>query len=316
MTAVFDDHWSQRGKAPLAVRSLVRLPWGVKRWIWSHPTAWRAFSGVCRRLGWNPDAFGVYSANNGPFRGVAVRAIHVNHLWALMGGYEPDVSAWTVRAFANPAWLGDRRDVYDVGSYFGLMALLFARHADRVAAFEPSPANRNALEKNLALNPTLSCKIHVFPVAVGDRAGSVEMTFDGVQSTNQIKTDGVKLWSNAEDLPTTSTEMRPLDALLEESPSGGPWRPGFIKIDVEGAEGLVLAGARETLRRHRPSLLVETHNDEACAAVFDAFGAADYTVVRFEGGALRPATGAWPGGYGHVAAIPRERGAAPGVFDP
>jgi FkbM family methyltransferase len=233
-----------------------------------------------------------------------------------MGAYEPDVSEWAVRAFSNPAWFGANRDVYDAGAYFGLMSLLFAKHANRVAAFEPSPANRDALEKNLAINPGFASKIHVRAVAVSDRKETVEMTFDGVQSTNQIKTLGVKLWSNAEELPVTPTETLPLDALLDESPSGGPWKPGFIKIDVEGAEGLVLAGAKETLHRHRPSLLVETHNDEACAEVFEALRSANYKLFRFESRTLRSTAGAWPGGYGHIAAIPLERADAPGVVNP
>lgn len=316
MTSTADERLSQPGRAPMLVRGLVKLPWGVKRLIWSNPTAWRVYSGVCRRLGWNESSLGVYRANNGPFAGISVRAIHTNHLWAAMGGYEPDVSEWAVRAFANPAWFGANRDVYDVGAYFGLMSLLFATKADRVAAFEPSPANREALVKNLEVNPALAGKIRVHPVAVSDRKGRVDMTFDGVQSTNQIITDGVKLWSNAEKLPVTPTETIPLDALLDEKPEGGPWRPGFIKIDVEGAEGLALAGAKETIRRFRPSLLVETHNDAACAEVFDALKSANYTTLRFLNGGLQPASEAWPTGYGHVAAIPTERAANPGVANP
>ena len=302
-----DDRFARPGEPPMLVNALVRLPWGVKRWIWSRPTMWRYFASICRRLGWSEESLGVYRANNGPFADIGVRAIHTNHLWAAMGGYEPDVSEWMTRAFADPAWFGDNRDVFDVGAYFGMLALLFAKHAERVVAFEPSPANREALERNLAVNPSLAGRVHVRPFAVSDREGSVEMTFDGVQSTNQIKTEGVRLWSNAENLPVTTAKTIPLDAMIDETPDGLPWRPGFIKIDVEGAEGLVLAGVSETLRRFRPSLLVETHNDDACATVFDELRAANYTTFRLESGRLRHAVGAWPGGYGHVAAIPSER---------
>jgi FkbM family methyltransferase len=298
---------SQSGKAPFIVRSLARTPWRFKRWIWAHPTAWRAFSGLCRRLGWNEHALGVYRANNGPFAGIAVRAIHTNHLWALMGGYEPDVSEWAVGAFSDPAWFGDNRDVYDVGAYVGLMALLFAKHSRRVAAFEPSPMNRSALEKNLEINPELAARVIVSPKAVSDRAELVEMTFDGVQATNQIKSDGVELWNGAEKLPVTPTETTPLDSLLDEDPGGGPWNPGFIKIDVEGAEALVLAGARKTIERFRPSFLIETHNEKACSDVLETLRSADYRLFRFEAGSLMPAVGSWS--YGHVAAIPAERAA-------
>ena len=309
------DRFAEPGRLSWPVRALVRLPWGLKRRILSNPTAWRVYAALCRRLGWNENALGVHRASNGPFAGIAVRATHTNHLWAPMGGYEPDVSDWAARAFANPAWFGANRDIYDVGAYVGLMALFFARYADRVAAFEPSPANREALQKNLNLNLTLAGKIDVFPVAVSDRIGSVEMTSAGLQATNQLKTEGVRLWEDAEALPVTPTETKPLDALLDEAVNGRPWRPGFIKIDVEGAEALVLAGATETLRRFRPSLLIETHNEEACDAVFDALRGSDYAVFRFESGRLRSG-GPWSGGYGHVAALPTERANAPGVMNP
>ena len=46
-----------------------------------------------------------------------------------------------------------------------------------------------------------------------------------------------------------------IDTLVQQ------WRPpGFIKIDVEGAELLVLEGARQTLMRHRPLMLVEVNS--------------------------------------------------------
>lgn len=40
--------------------------------------------------------------------------------------------------------------------------------------------------------------------------------------------------------------------------------PGFIKIDVESAEPLVIAGGERLLREKRPTLLVEVHGPSAC----------------------------------------------------
>jgi hypothetical protein len=37
-------------------------------------------------------------------------------------------------------------------------------------------------------------------------------------------------------------------------------RPDFLKIDVEGSESDVLTGARETIRRCRPKMLIELHH--------------------------------------------------------
>jgi hypothetical protein len=36
-------------------------------------------------------------------------------------------------------------------------------------------------------------------------------------------------------------------------------RPGFVKVDVEGAEPFVLRGMQQTLRAHRPIVMLELH---------------------------------------------------------
>jgi hypothetical protein len=40
-------------------------------------------------------------------------------------------------------------------------------------------------------------------------------------------------------------------------------RLDYVKIDVEGAEAQVLAGARETLKKYRPILQLEINQEEA-----------------------------------------------------
>jgi len=53
---------------------------------------------------------------------------------------------------------------------------------------------------------------------------------------------------------------------LDDLAQGGGWgRVAFMKIDVEGAEHLVLEGATEVLRRDRPLLCMEIHS-VACMA--------------------------------------------------
>ncbi len=45
--------------------------------------------------------------------------------------------------------------------------------------------------------------------------------------------------------------------------------PEFIKIDVEGAESLVIAGGLRTIERYRPILLIELHGPKHAAEVWD-----------------------------------------------
>ena len=63
----------------------------------------------------------------------------------------------------------------------------------------------------------------------------------------------------------------------------------MIKIDVEGHEEAVVAGAAETIRRCRPSLIIESedrHNPGAPRRLADSISRLDYLVLFLKGGKL------------------------------
>ena len=53
--------------------------------------------------------------------------------------------------------------------------------------------------------------------------------------------------------------------------------PDVIKIDIEGAEALMLEGARETLQSAQPDLLIELHGVPAAQNVFRILDSLGYT---------------------------------------
>ncbi len=146
--------------------------------------------------------------------------------------------------------------VVDVGANIGYHTLTLSRLVGpngKVLAFEPHPVTRARLEANLAANDCHN--VNVFPIALSDREGAgklFEPTETAAHGQSSLRARGE--W-RAVDCRTA-----PLDALLSDLP-----RLDLIKIDVEGAEGLVLAGAREILQRFRPHVIIE-RNDEALAA--------------------------------------------------
>ena len=84
--------------------------------------------------------------------------------------------------------------------------------------------------------------------------------------------------------------------------------PDFIKIDAEGAEPMILAGARATVGRYRPVLVFEiwTAHWPRYREVVNWL-AADYDMTRLSDGALVPAAYLGPTGYqvADILAVPR-----------
>ena len=144
----------------------------------------------------------------------------------------------------------------NVGSYTVLAAKCVGAH---VLACEPVPAAFSVLRDNVLLNGVAE-RVDLRQVAVGDTTGIVRMT-PGFDTGNRIAT--------AEDgaAATTSVPIAPLDDLL------GDRSCQLIKIDVEGFEPSVIAGARNILKRSDLlGVLMET-NDSSLAHGVDPLAA-------------------------------------------
>ena len=150
---------------------------------------------------------------------------------------------------------------WDVGAHFGYHTLALAAQGARVVAFEPNALNAARLRENLSRNPHLAARVHLRPEALSDREGTLEF----VQSADLEETSSGSHLAAAtppagesayERFQRVAVSCVCADALIA---SGEP-PPTVMKVDVEGAEVLVLEGARELLRRHKPLLLVEVHH--------------------------------------------------------
>jgi FkbM family methyltransferase len=134
----------------------------------------------------------------------------------------------------------------DVGASFGYFATLLARvvgPAGKIVAFEPGPQNFPLLLLNLSSNG-IDGEAH--QMALSDRPGLFAYSRSGANGmVSTFGGDPSEL--GLHDLVQVST----LDRELRDGPVHA------MKIDVEGAEGLVLRGARETLRRWAPLLVLE-----------------------------------------------------------
>ena len=158
----------------------------------------------------------------------------------------------------------------DIGANIGLWSRDLAQQFKKVIAFEPVADFRNCLIKNATAS-----NIDIRPYALG----STDTTI------NMIVTEGNTGHSHVDNstIGTGNIKMWRLDGLEFE-------RIDYIKIDCEGYELSILEGAQETIKHHKPVIVVEQklHKDTGitkatqygCVDLLKSWGASELAQVR------------------------------------
>lgn len=155
---------------------------------------------------------------------------------------EPDTVAWLSRIPRGAVFL-------DIGANVGMYAVTMAVANDcQVIAFEPESQNYALLNANIALN-RVSDKVRAYCVALSDKVGLDALylsTFSTGSSCHSFGSEvGFDLKPRHSPFVQGAIGMT-LDSLVE---SGQIPVPEYIKIDVDGFEHKVIAGAMKTLAR-------------------------------------------------------------------
>ena len=164
------------------------------------------------------------------------------------GSFEPNEFAFVDRML-KPGMV-----FIDVGANDGYYTLFAARRvgpAGRVIAVEPSSRERAHLQRNLGRNGLEN--VQVVAAALGAQAGFVDLHLaHGVHAGHNTLGDFAH-----DDVVRASSERVPLETLDAVVAKQGLSRVDMVKIDVEGGEAGVVAGARQVLSASRPVLLME-----------------------------------------------------------
>lgn len=166
--------------------------------------------------------------------------------------------------------------VYDVGAnagFFTLIAASLAAPGGRVIAFDPAPENCQSIREQVELNGFAPFCTAV-EKAVGASPGKANFSFAVTGSPMG------HLGEAARGERSVEVEVTTLDAMAEAYGS-----PTFVKLDVEGAEGEALAGARRILTSGaaRPTWLIELHGPQCEADVKRQLAAAGYRFFDRDG---------------------------------
>lgn len=147
-----------------------------------------------------------------------------------------------IRQFVKPSDI-----CFDIGANIGYYSLVLAKLAKEIHAFEPVPLICQVLKCNLLLNGI--CNVIANQSAVGRITGetsfniAADSAYSGFCDTNIVS-------------PSESVRL-PVTRLDDYCTARRISRIDFLKIDVEGAESLVLDGAREVLKSRPRFMMIE-----------------------------------------------------------
>jgi FkbM family methyltransferase len=180
------------------------------------------------------------------------------------------------------------KTILDIGSHVGFHTLCFAEMVGargRVLAFEPNPFNADRIEMIVSGNKDLAGRIEVFRCALSAADGEEDFVFsdhvdEGRSFGGFIDTADPIGAKEVYETERAFRRMRVKTMRLDsvEAIAKGTLKPDIIKIDVEGAENLVLMGAETTLRKYRPLILLEVHSIYNMYAVMGMLHKLEYMV--------------------------------------
>lgn len=245
----------------------------ASRRIQGRGPAGRVVSGLTRRL-----ASPLLTAGTHTYRdpwGHVVEADVSDYLEraGFLGAHSPTLLRKLDRVVRAGDW------VIDVGANVGLVSSRLCQlvgAAGAVWAVEPLPRNVERLKALRARNSL--DQLTVLPLALASEPGTARLRIP-IRGGGAFSSF-VATWETAGDVEVTTARLD--DVVAERRPSR-PLR--LVKIDAEGFEPQVLAGATETLATHRPLVLCEFNDillhqaGTSSAALLERFAALGYAPI-------------------------------------
>ncbi len=214
--------------------------------------------------------------------------------------YEPDIARICLK------YLDKEKDAIDIGANMGFYTVLFAKNLGmnrKVLSVEPSKNALKYLKTNIKENGVTG-KVIIFEGAISDHPGRSEIKV--IRNKEEYSTLGpmihpsVKNGMYEKEIITT--------AILDDLVHNFKIEPGFIKIDVEGAECLVIKGSRTVLSEFRPIIVSELSdyllkgNRSSAREVINMIKSFDYEIYDLATGLRNPTSIK----FGDIICIPKE----------
>lgn len=148
-------------------------------------------------------------------------------------------------------------DSIDVGVYRGVYSYEMSKYSEKVHSFEPNPIIFKYINKNLK---KFIKNIHLYNFALSNQNKTMNLKIP-IRNSNSNKEIFEEYYemgkatihneNNFENYENFEIQTKKIDELSFDN------KISFIKIDVEGHELEVIEGAKNTIKRDKPILLVE-----------------------------------------------------------
>ncbi|WP_406439478.1 FkbM family methyltransferase [Streptomyces sp. NBC_00631] len=191
-------------------------------------------------------------------------AVAMDTLWNGTFGYEPGTLATWSRLAARSTTIAD------VGAHVGYFSMI-AAHTNpkaKVHSFEPVDQIHARLSVNVRSNGVQNVKLYQAGVSSEPGWADISVRFSG----NLLSTGSTLEGGAAPDAQQKRIQLLTLDEVFAET------RLDLVKIDVEGHEMSVLRGARQVLKRDRPTLVMEALVDASLDDLIAEFEPLGYDV--------------------------------------
>lgn len=200
---------------------------------------------------------------------------HVQGRIYFMGIYEP------IESYLFSQLIENNSIVIDAGANIGSYSLLSASKAKHVYSFEPIKENLEKLKKNIFL----SKKINITVINKGLWSKNDVLKFSIDATINQYNAGTYTAQESKNSSINIECPVTTLDAYISENNVS---KVDYIKMDIEGSELFALQGAQNTIKKFKPTILLEI-NKKACESfgypcqnIYDFLSQWDYKAFRIE----------------------------------
>ena len=169
----------------------------------------------------------------------------------------------------------------------GVYSYLLSKHSKKVIGFEANPVMFKYLEKNLK---KIVKNIEIYNFALSNKTGEVYLKIP-LRYKSILKKNFEDFYEGglATIHPENKLEEKKFEKFKTESNYLDNFKfnekIGFIKIDVEGHEQFILEGAVNTIKKHKPNLLIEIekkHRSDSIEKTFSYLSNLGYKAYSFK----------------------------------